>query len=74
LTRKYCERGQIPLEKTHPHCLKHTCCTYLISDQRESIMDVRKHVGHVNIRSTMVYAELSDEANEARAKRLREWR
>jgi hypothetical protein len=37
-------------------------------------MDVRKHVGHVNIRSTMVYADLTGEADEARAKRLREWR
>jgi integrase len=74
LMRQYCAVAQIPLEKAHPHCLKHTCCTHLISDQRESIMDVRAHVGHVNIRSTMVYAELTNEANEARAKRLRDWK
>jgi integrase len=74
MMQAYCKIAQIPLEKAHPHCLKHTCCTHLISDQGESIMDVRKHVGHVNIRSTMVYADLTDEANEARAKRLREWR
>lgn len=74
LMRKYAEAAQIPLEKAHPHCLKHTCCTHLISDQKESIMDVRAHVGHVNIRSTMVYADLMPEANEARAKRLSDWR
>jgi len=74
LMRKYCRIAQIPLEKAHPHALKHTCCTHLISDQGESIMDVKAHVGHVNIRSTMIYAELTDEANEARAKRLREWK
>ena len=74
LMRKYCDRAQIPLEKAHPHCLKHTCCTHLVSHEKESIMDVRNHVGHVDIKSTMVYSELMDEANEARAKRLREWR
>lgn len=74
LMRYYCTLAQIPLEKAHPHCLKHTCCTHLVSDQGESIMDVKTHVGHVNIRSTMVYAELTNEANEARAKRLRNWR
>ena len=74
LMRRYCIKGQIPAEKGHPHCLKHTCCTHLISDQKESIMDVRQHVGHVNIRSTMVYAELMSEATEARAKRLRAWK
>jgi integrase len=74
LMRKYCQRAQIPHEKSHPHCLKHTCCTHLISDQKESVMDVRSHVGHVNIRNTMVYAELMPEATEARARRLKGWK
>ena len=74
MMREYCRQAEIPLEKAHPHSLKHTCCTHLISDQRESIMDVRKHVGHVNIRSTMVYAELMSEADEQRAQRLRRWK
>lgn len=74
LMRRYCELAKIPLEKAHPHCLKHTCCTHMLSDQRESIMDVRTHVGHVNIRNTMVYAELTAEATEARARRLKGWK
>jgi integrase len=74
LMQKYCQRAAIPAEKAHPHCLKHSCCTHLISDQKESIMDVRSHVGHVNIRNTMIYADLMPEATEARAKRLREWK
>ena len=74
LMQKYCRLAQIPPEKSHPHCLKHTCCTHLISDQKESIMDVREHVGHVNIRNTMVYAELTPEATEARARRLKAWK
>jgi len=74
LMRRYCELADIPIEKAHPHCLKHTCCTHLISDQKESIMDVRTHVGHVAIASTMQYANLMQEANDERAKRLKQWR
>jgi len=74
LMRKYCLLAEIPLEKAHPHSFKHTCCTHLISDQQESIMDVRAHVGHVNIRNTMVYADLMPEATEARARRLKAWK
>lgn len=74
LMRIYCERANVPLEKAHPHAFKHTCCTHMISHQKESIMDVRTHVGHVNIRNTMIYADLMSEANEARAKRLKNWK
>jgi len=74
LMRKYCATAEIPLEKAHPHVLKHTCCTHLISDQRESVMDVRTHVGHVSISSTLRYSNLTSEANEERAMRLRGWK
>lgn len=73
LMKEYCASAGIPAEKAHPHSLKHTCCTHLISQEHESIMDVREHVGHVNIRSTMIYTEMMPEANEARARRLRKW-
>jgi site-specific recombinase XerD len=72
--QEYCERAGIPPEKRHPHVLKHSCCTHLVSDKRESIMDVQKHVGHANIANTLIYAELTQEANDARIKRLRDWK
>jgi len=74
LMKQYCAAANIPEEKAHPHVLKHTCCTHLLSDQRESIADVQKHVGHAQIANTMIYAQLTGEANEARAKRLRGWK
>jgi integrase len=74
LMRRYCKAAGIPAEKAHPHAWKHTTCTHLISYQRESIVDVQKHVGHASIKNTMIYADLTGEANEARAKRLREWK
>jgi integrase/recombinase XerD len=74
LMRQYCAAAGIPKEKAHPHTLKHSCATHLLSDKRESIVDVQKHLGHAVIKNTMIYAALTDEANEARAKRLRDWR
>jgi integrase len=74
LMKRYCTLAGIPPEKAHPHALKHSCGTHLASDQRESILDVQKHLGHADIKNTMIYAELTGEANESRIKRLREWR
>jgi integrase len=74
LMEHYCNLAGIPDEKAHFHSLKHTCGTLLLSEQHESIVDVQKHLGHADIRNTMIYAQLTDEANLARAERLRDWR
>ena len=74
LMKKYCQLAHIPREKAHFHSLKHTCGTLLLSERKESIVDVQKHLGHADIRSTMIYADLTDERNQERALRLREWR
>jgi integrase len=74
LMKHYCQLAGIPEEKAHFHALKHTCGTLLLSEQHESIVDVQKHLGHADIRSTMIYAQLTDEANRERAERLRDWR
>ena len=74
LMKRYCEWADIPREKAHFHTLKHSCATHLLSGRRESIVDVQRQLGHADIRSTMAYAELTDQANTARAQRLRDWR
>jgi integrase len=74
LMKHYCGLAGIPVEKSHFHALKHTCGTLLLSEQHESIVDVQKHLGHADIRNTMIYAQLTDEANRERAERLRDWR
>lgn len=74
LMRKYCEIAGIPRDKAHPHCLKHSTCTHLLSDKKEPITDIQRHVGHKNIASTMIYAQLTGEANDERIRRLRDWK
>jgi site-specific recombinase XerD len=74
LMKEYCTLAGIPREKAHFHSLKHSCGTILLSDRKESIVDVQRHLGHADIRSTMIYAQLTEQANEERANRLRNWR
>lgn len=74
LMKHYCGLAGIPDEKAHFHALKHTCGTIMLSVLKESIVDVQHHLGHADIRSTMVYAKLTEQANEERASRLKHWK
>jgi integrase len=74
LMKRYCKLAGIPDEKAHFHALKHTCGTIMLSVLKESIVDVQHHMGHADIRSTMVYAKLTEQANEERASRLKHWK
>ena len=74
LMKRYCKLAGIPEEKAHFHALKHTCGTIMLSVLKESIVDVQHHMGHADIRSTMVYAKLTEQANEERASRLKHWK
>lgn len=75
LMRRYCAAAGIPREKWHPHTLKHSTAIHLLADQREGLVDVQRHLGHRDIKSTMRYLEtLDNEFNEARIRRLATWR
>lgn len=74
LMKYYCSLIDIPREKAHFHALKHTCATIMLSVFKEDVMQVRKHLGHVNIQSTMIYADLTEQANQDRSARLKNWR
>jgi integrase len=75
LMRRYCAAAGIPTEKQHPHCLKHTCAVHLLADKKESLVNVQRHLGHTDVRSTMRYLEtLDDSFNEERIRRLAQWR
>jgi integrase len=60
--------------EAHFHALKRACGTLLLSEQHESIVDVHKHLGHADIRNTMIYAQLTGDAKRERAERLWDWR
>ena len=71
---RYGRAAGLPPHKLHPHVLKHSCAVDLANYQKESILDIRSHLGHSSINSTMIYTQLLDQSGEERARRLAEWR
>lgn len=75
MTQHYAEVADIPKEKQHPHVLKHSAAVHLLSDRREGLVDVQRHLGHRDIKSTMVYLQALDSGfNDERIRRLANWR
>ncbi len=52
-----------PLHKRHSHCLRHSIATHLL-DAGQSLEYVQDHLGHRSIKSTGVYAKISDAKRE----------
>ena len=73
LFRQYAAAARLPAEKCHPHILKHSCVTHLL-EMGESIIDTQRHAGHTSIGSTMRYVNLGSPFDQARARRLADWR
>jgi hypothetical protein len=68
--KHYCRLAGIPAERP-TSALKHTC-GHCSCQAARGIVDVQKHLGR-DI-ATMIYAQLTDEANRERAEQLRNWR
>ena len=56
----------VPKELAHAHQLKHACCSYLIR-QGIGVEYVRVYVGHKDVKSTIVYLNISQEEASAKA-------
>ena len=68
LVQKYGKLAGLPLEKCHPHILKHSIATRLL-DKGVAITAVQDWLGHRNIQNTMVYAAVTN-AQRTEAERL----
>lgn len=69
LMHGYGKLAGLPAHKRHFHCLKHTCAT-MLRDAGVEIAGIKDHLGHVDIRSTMVYAQGTELQRLEVAKRL----
>lgn len=69
LMKRYGKLAGIPPEKRHFHVLKHSIGTFLV-DHDEPVVMIQDHLGHADIRSTMVYARVTPKARERMAERL----
>jgi integrase len=73
LMKKYCKLAKIPRDKAHFHTLRHSCATSLL-DRDEKIEYIAGHLGHRNIKNTMIYADVTDRKKRDVARRLRDWK
>jgi integrase len=69
LMKFYGKKADIPVDKRHFHVLKHSIATHLL-DAGADIRFVQDWIGHKNIQNTVVYAQISNPAREAQAKKL----
>jgi len=74
LAKFYGKKAGIPEDKRHFHALRHTCATSLLSEHELDIAHVKDHLGHKNIQNTMIYAQLTAAASDARFNKIRSWR
>jgi integrase/recombinase XerD len=63
--RRYAEAAEIPQERQHPHVLRHSIATHLL-DAGWDIADVQDWIGHADIKSTQVYARVTNKRRETR--------
>lgn len=74
LIKAYGKEAGIPQEKCHFHVLRHTSAMTLLNQCEARIEEVQDHLGHVDIRNTMIYARLGDKRREKLGLRVqREW-
>lgn len=64
--KQYAEKGGLPEKHHNFHTLRHTCAVDMVS-KGVPLKNIQDWLGHTNIQSTMVYAEVSDSAREKTA-------
>ena len=69
LTRYYGERADIPLDKRHFHVLRHSIATHLL-DAGADLRFIQDWLGHANIQSTIVYAQITNKARDEQARKV----
>lgn len=72
LMRRYCHAAGIAPERAHPHALKHSCVTHVLARTNGDIIATQHHVGHADVRSTMVYTAFTQQ--EKLAQQLKDWK
>ncbi len=73
LMKRYGAIAGIPESKRHMHALKHSCATSL-SERGVPVEEIQDHVGHADIRSTMIYTKITSRRRQRRGEELqRDW-
>jgi site-specific recombinase XerD len=69
LMKAYGEKANIPPDKRHFHVLRHSIATHLL-DAGADLRFVQDWLGHSNIQSTIVYAQISNRTRDEQARKI----
>ncbi len=69
MMQRYGAAAALPPEKRTFHCLRHSIATHLL-DAGADISFVKDWLGHVNIRNTAIYAQLTTAGRDATARKV----
>ena len=69
LFTRYATLADLPLNRRHVHCMRHSMATHLL-DAGKPIDFLQDHLGHRNIESSLVYARVSDRRRSRTISRL----
>lgn len=67
--RAYAAAAELPVGKRHPHVLRHSIAVHLMNAGVDAA-DVQDWLGHVNIATTMIYAQVTNKRREETFRRL----
>lgn len=67
--RYYGEKAGIPPDKRHFHVLRHSIATHLL-DAGADLRFVQDWLGHARISSTVIYAQITNKARDAQARKV----
>lgn len=68
LYQRYAAEAGLPKHLHHPHCLKHSVATHLIG--KLGVAKTQAWLGHKDIKSTMVYAQIRSAEMDAAAREV----
>lgn len=61
--RSYATSAKLPADKQHPHVLRHSIAVHLMNAGVDAA-DVQDWLGHVNIATTMIYAQVTNKRRD----------
>ena len=73
LMKKYGALAGLPVDKRHMHVLKHACGTHLLSEHGLDVAAVQDHLGHKDIRNTLLYSQITNARRDSVGVALRRW-
>jgi integrase len=73
MMKQYGAAAGLARDKCHWHALRHSCATSLL-ERGEDIMYIKEHLGHRDVKNTLIYATVTHKLKREVHRRLKDWK